>query len=286
MDINNGKVIKGIKYENLKEVGDPIELSKRYSKEGIDELVFLDITATIEKRKLLIDLVKKIALNINIPFTVGGGISSIKDINILLKAGADKISIGSKAVLNPDFVKKAAIKFGSQCIVVSIDTFKLNDKWKQEHDSRARKLMTSIAEMFIDNCDDISDADYEIHKRICRADVNKRITWLKKYMSNDYPTDYLFYSPVSADGAQHPITNSAIQWIIKESRSKITTKKKFTAHTLRHSFATHLLEDGMNILTIKELMGHKRIETTMLYLQIAQLDNHSKFSPLDTLYKK
>jgi site-specific recombinase XerD len=96
----------------------------------------------------------------------------------------------------------------------------------------------------------------------------------------------LFYSPVSADGEQHPITASAIGWIIKESRNKINTKKKFTSHTLRHSFATHLLEDGMNILTIKELMGHKRIETTMLYLQIAQLDNHSKFSPLDTLYKK
>jgi len=109
---------------------------------------------------------------------------------------------------------------------------------------------------------------------------------LKKYLSNDHPTDYLFYSQVSADGGQHPITASAIQWIIKECRSKIKTKKKFTAHTLRHSFATHLLEDGMNILTIKVLLGHQRIETTMLYLQIAELNNHSKFSPLDTLYKK
>ena len=109
---------------------------------------------------------------------------------------------------------------------------------------------------------------------------------LKKYMESEHPTNYLFYSQVSSDGEQHPITTSAIQWIIKESRSKINTKKKFTAHTLRHSFATHLLEDGMNILTIKELLGHSRIETTMIYLQIAHLENHTKFSPLDTLYKK
>ena len=109
---------------------------------------------------------------------------------------------------------------------------------------------------------------------------------LKQYMGNEHPEDYLFYSQVSSDGEQHPITARAVQWIIKESRSKIATQKKFTAHTLRHSFATHLLEDGMNILTIRDLMGHKRIETTMIYLQIAQLDNHRKFSPLDTLYKK
>lgn len=109
---------------------------------------------------------------------------------------------------------------------------------------------------------------------------------LKKYMDNDHPKDHLFYSQVSGDGEQHPITTRAVQWIIKESRNKINTKKKFTAHTLRHSFATHLLEDGMNILTIRDLMGHKRIETTMIYLQIAELDNHKKYSPLDTLYKK
>ena len=109
---------------------------------------------------------------------------------------------------------------------------------------------------------------------------------LKKYINNDHPADYLFYSQVSTDGNQQPITARAIQWAIKESRSKISTYKKFTAHTLRHSFATHLLEDGINILTIKELMGHKRIETTMIYLQIAELDNHKKFSPLDTLYTK
>lgn len=141
-----------------------------------------------------------------------------------------------------------------------------------------------------------SDIDFErktvfVRKKKGHTDrylpLNKLLArGLKKYMSNDHPIDYLFYSPVSADGAQYPITTSAIQWIIKECRSKLTTKKKFTAHTLRHSFATHLLEDGMNILTLKALLGHKRIETTMLYLQIAQLDNHSKFSPLDTLYNK
>ena len=109
---------------------------------------------------------------------------------------------------------------------------------------------------------------------------------LKKYINNAHPEDYLFYSQVSADGNQHPISTSTIRWLLKESRSKVPTKKKFTSHSLRHSFATHLLEDGMNILTIKELMGHARIETTMLYLQIAELDNHKKFSPLDTLYTK
>lgn len=109
---------------------------------------------------------------------------------------------------------------------------------------------------------------------------------LKKYINNAHPADYLFYSQVSADGDQHPITTGAIGWLLKESRSKVPTKKRFTAHSLRHSFATHLLEDGMNILTIKELMGHARIETTMLYLQIAELNNHKKYSPLDTLYTK
>ena len=141
-----------------------------------------------------------------------------------------------------------------------------------------------------------SDIDFErktvfVRKKKGRTDrylpLNDMLArGLKKYLANEHPIDYLFYSQVSSDGAQHPITPSAIQWIIKESRSKINTKKKFTAHTLRHSFATHLLEDGMNILTIKELLGHSRIETTMIYLQIAQLDNYTKFSPLDTLYKK
>jgi imidazole glycerol-phosphate synthase subunit HisF len=130
MDIKNNRVVKGTNFVNLKDAGDPVELAKYYSEMGADELVFLDIMATVENRKTLYELVEKIAKNINIPFTVGGGISTISDIRSLLNNGADKISIGSYAVKNPDFVKKAAKKFGSQCIVISIDPKKINNKWK------------------------------------------------------------------------------------------------------------------------------------------------------------
>lgn len=110
------------------------------------------------------------------------------------------------------------------------------------------------------------------------------IRGLRTYLSISTPLCYVFPSQVSADGQEYPITNRAIQWLLKESRSKVTTHKKFTAHSLRHSYATHLLEDGMNILALKELLGHPRIETTLIYLQVANLDSSHKFSPLDTLW--
>lgn len=129
MDIKDGRVVKGTFFENLKDAGDPVELAKKYSDLGADELVFLDITATVEKRKTLCALVKRIAKNINIPFTVGGGISSIEDIRNLLNSGADKVSIGSAAVRNPQLVKEAAKAFGSQCVVISVDAKKAVNRW-------------------------------------------------------------------------------------------------------------------------------------------------------------
>jgi imidazole glycerol-phosphate synthase subunit HisF len=122
LDIKEGRTVKGINFVELKDAGDPVELAKIYSDEGADELVFLDITATVDKRKTLVDLVTKVAKAINIPFTVGGGISTIEDVKALLIAGADKISINSAAVKNPDIINQMAAEFGSQCIVVAIDT--------------------------------------------------------------------------------------------------------------------------------------------------------------------
>ncbi|MEJ5048780.1 imidazole glycerol phosphate synthase subunit HisF [Chryseobacterium culicis] len=122
LDIKDGSTVKGINFEDLKNAGDPVELAKKYEKEGADELVFLDITATIENRKTFIELVKDIAKELSIPFTVGGGISSVEDVRKLLEAGADKISINSSAVKNPTLISDLAKEFGSQCIVVAIDT--------------------------------------------------------------------------------------------------------------------------------------------------------------------
>lgn len=130
MDIKDGRVVKGTFFKDLKDAGDPVELGKRYSDLGADELVFLDITATVERRKTLCDLVRRIAKNINIPFTVGGGIASVKDIRNLLNSGADKVSIGSAAVRSPKLVEKAAKAFGSQCVVVSVDAKKIGNCWR------------------------------------------------------------------------------------------------------------------------------------------------------------
>lgn len=121
LDVKNGETVKGINFENLQYAGDPIELAKKYSDEGADELVFLDITATNEGRKTTAQMVEKVAKQVFIPFTVGGGISSIEDMQRLLKAGADKVAINSAAVKNPDLIKKASTYFGSQCVVVAID---------------------------------------------------------------------------------------------------------------------------------------------------------------------
>ncbi len=129
LDIKDGRTVKGINFEGLRDAGDPVELAKRYSDEGADELVFLDITATKEKRKTLIDLVKKIALEIDIPFTVGGGIGNTEQIAELLHAGADKVSLNSAIVRNPDLINEAAKQFGSQCIVAAVDAKRIKDEW-------------------------------------------------------------------------------------------------------------------------------------------------------------
>lgn len=127
LDIKDGRTVKGINFENIRDAGDPVELAKYYSQQGADELVFLDITATIEKRKTLVALVKKLAFNINIPFTVGGGISSVENVSELLQNGADKISMNTAAFKSPKLISAAAKEFGSQCVVLAIDTKKESD---------------------------------------------------------------------------------------------------------------------------------------------------------------
>ncbi len=130
LDVKDGKTVKGINFENLRDAGDPVELGAFYADQGADELVFLDITATVENRRTLVDLVRRVAQNVNIPFTVGGGISSIEDVSALLNAGADKVSINSSAVKNPDLINQLALGFGSQCVVVAIDTKRYDGKSK------------------------------------------------------------------------------------------------------------------------------------------------------------
>ena len=122
LDIKDGRTVKGTNFVNLRDAGDPVELGAAYAEQGADELVFLDITATVEERKTLLDLVRRVARTVNIPFCVGGGIGSVSDVSKLLNAGADKVSINSSAVRNPDLINELALEFGSQCIVVAIDT--------------------------------------------------------------------------------------------------------------------------------------------------------------------
>ncbi|SMC45821.1 imidazole glycerol phosphate synthase subunit HisF [Moheibacter sediminis] len=129
LDIKNGRVVKGINFEGIKDAGDPIELAQRYVKEGADELVFLDITATLEKRKILCELVSEIASEINIPFTVGGGINSLEDAKMIINSGADKISINSSAIQNPKLIAEIVNEFGSQCVVLAIDTKFVDNQW-------------------------------------------------------------------------------------------------------------------------------------------------------------
>ena len=129
LDIDDNRTVKGVNFLNLVDAGDPIELAKIYSDEGADELVFLDITATKDKRKTLAKLAEKISENINIPFTVGGGIKSLEDASSLLRNGADKISINTQAVKTPNLVNEISLKFGNQCVVVAIDAKFINDSW-------------------------------------------------------------------------------------------------------------------------------------------------------------
>jgi cyclase len=130
LDIKDGRTVKGVNFVNIRDAGNPVELSKAYVEQEADELVFLDITATIEKRKTFARLVERIAQEINIPFTVGGGIKSVKDVETLLHAGADKISINSSAVNNPILITEIAKQFGSQCVVLAVDANEFNSTWK------------------------------------------------------------------------------------------------------------------------------------------------------------
>ncbi|NJE85895.1 imidazole glycerol phosphate synthase subunit HisF [Thermococcus sp. CX2] len=128
LDIKEGRVVKGIKFQNIRDAGDPIELARRYEEEGIDEIVFLDITASFEKRKILLDLVKRIAEEIYVPFTVGGGIKSVEEIREIIKSGADKVFLNTAAVNNPELVREAAKVVGSANLVIAIDA-----KWNGEY---------------------------------------------------------------------------------------------------------------------------------------------------------
>jgi cyclase len=131
LDVKDGRVVKGVKFLNLRDAGDPVEIAKRYSDEGADEITFLDITASHEKRNIMIEVVKKTASEVFVPLTVGGGVRTLEDVRNLLLAGADKVAVNTAAVKKPEFVKKAAGKFGSQCIVVAIDARRVSDsKWE------------------------------------------------------------------------------------------------------------------------------------------------------------
>jgi cyclase len=130
LDIKEGRTVKGVNFEGLRDAGDPVELAKLYSGAGADELVFLDITATIEKRDTLVELVKRVAEQVNIPFTVGGGIRSVEDAYRLLKHGADKISVNSSAMKRPELLNELSAQFGNQCVVLAVDARPVNGNWK------------------------------------------------------------------------------------------------------------------------------------------------------------
>ena len=130
LDIKDGRTVKGVNFVGLRDAGDPVELAQRYTEEGADELVFLDITATKEKRRTLVDLVKEIAAHINIPFTVGGGIKAVDEIEEILKAGADKVSLNSAIVRDPDLITRASDAFGSQAVVAAVDAKRVDDHWE------------------------------------------------------------------------------------------------------------------------------------------------------------
>src|SRR5215510_5982518 len=139
LDVKDGRVVKGINFVNLRDAGDPVECGLRYSEEGADELVFLDITASADRRNIVAEMVRRVADSINIPFTVGGGLRNVDDIQEILRCGADKVSLNTSAVNNPQLVQRAAERFGSQCIVVAIDARRENDSAKvYTHGGRER----------------------------------------------------------------------------------------------------------------------------------------------------
>jgi len=130
LDVTNGRVVKGVNFVDLLDAGDPVEIAKNYNEQGADELTFLDITASSDDRDLILDIIESVAKQIFIPLTVGGGVRSVNDIRRLLNAGADKVSINTSAILNPELVREASNRFGSQCIVVAIDAKKVDDHWE------------------------------------------------------------------------------------------------------------------------------------------------------------
>ena len=145
LDVKDGRVVKGINFVGLRDAGDPIECGLRYSDEGADELVFLDITASSDRRNIVADMVQRVADAINIPFTVGGGLRTLEDIQSILRAGADKVSLNTQAVENPDLVREAAERFGSQCIVVAIDARRENGGAKvYTHGGRTRTDLDAV----------------------------------------------------------------------------------------------------------------------------------------------
>lgn len=145
LDIRDGRTVKGVNFIGIQDAGDPIELAERYVKEGADELVFLDITATIENRKTLIELVRKIAKVINIPFTVGGGINSLEDVSQLIYAGADKVSVNSSALKRPALISEISKKYGNQCCVVAIDTkLEEGEHWVYVHGGRTKTSVKTV----------------------------------------------------------------------------------------------------------------------------------------------
>ena len=130
LDVNNGRVVKGTSFVNLRDAGDPVECAKNYNLQGADELVLLDITASSDARGIIVDMVQKVANSIFIPFTVGGGIRTVDDFTEILRAGADKVSVNSAALLRPEIINEASYKFGSQCVVVAIDAKRTDDSWE------------------------------------------------------------------------------------------------------------------------------------------------------------
>lgn len=133
LDVKDGRTVKGVNFVDLRDAGDPVELGKLYSEQGADELVFLDITATLEKRETIVNLCERVAQNLNIPFTIGGGINSVEDVKACLNAGADKVSINSAAVKRPELINELVAQFGSQCIVIAIDTRLMEDGINRVH---------------------------------------------------------------------------------------------------------------------------------------------------------
>lgn len=145
LDVKDGRVVKGINFVGLRDAGDPIECGLRYSEEGADELVFLDITASSDRRNIVAEMVQRVADAINIPFTVGGGLRTLEDIQLILRAGADKVSLNTQAVENPDLVRESAERFGSQCIVVAIDARRENGRAKVfTHGGRTRTELDTV----------------------------------------------------------------------------------------------------------------------------------------------